>query len=339
MKELLLRASSLVSHPLPVNFNETDKDEFEAEKEYHGNNCYLRLFRDVLVFPESVIYKRGVVVSESLPGRESWKYYQINYLFKGILSGSKKATDKNKKYLLATNAWSCGHFHWFCDVLPKFFSGDIKPDDYVLLLPDQKYYKEIAIKTLESLGLSFQSVLWISEGQYYKVRELYFLSPVTSSGKMVPVIMQKIRDGLTKYQHRGEERIYISRKRAKFRKVVNEDELIALLHRYDFKIVYAEEMSFEEQLQLFNCTKTLLSIHGAGLTNCILMPPGGNVIEFRKKENGPFNVGYWHLATSLNHNYYYYNGTPDSEQPLVGRGCNLIIDINDFEKRVLKEIF
>ena len=68
------------------------------------------------------------------------------------------------------------------------------------------------------------------------------------------------------------------------------------------------------------------------------MQPGSNVIELRRKENGPSNVGYWHLADSLDHNYYYYNGIPDSDKPLVGQGCNLTIPMADFEKKIVEAI-
>ena len=68
------------------------------------------------------------------------------------------------------------------------------------------------------------------------------------------------------------------------------------------------------------------------------MHPGSNLVELRKKENNASNVGYWHLAGCLRQNYFYFNGNPDTDQPLVGRGCNLIIDPEAFEEKVLKHL-
>jgi capsular polysaccharide biosynthesis protein len=78
-----------------------------------------------------------------------------------------------------------------------------------------------------------------------------------------------------------------------------------------------------------------MGIHGAGLTNCMLMKPGGKVIELRKREK---NYGYWHLADSLGHKYYYYHGVPDSEQSLIGSGCNLTVPVDEFESTIIGNI-
>ena len=45
-----------------------------------------------------------------------------------------------------------------------------------------------------------------------------------------------------------------------------------------FETVYTEELSFAEQVRLFSETRCLVSIHGAGLTNLMFMPPGGHML-------------------------------------------------------------
>jgi hypothetical protein len=62
------------------------------------------------------------------------------------------------------------------------------------------------------------------------------------------------------------------------------------------------------------------------------MPPGGQVVELRKREP---NYGYWHLAESIGHEYYYYHGVPSSDMSLTGKGCDLTIDVDDFEREIL----
>jgi hypothetical protein len=58
------------------------------------------------------------------------------------------------------------------------------------------------------------------------------------------------------------------------------------------------------------------------------MRPGGMVMELRKRER---NFGYWHLADALDHSFYYFHGKPDSEKSLIGDGCNLTIELEEFE--------
>ncbi|MBK7706923.1 MAG: glycosyltransferase family 61 protein [Acidobacteria bacterium] len=133
----------------------------------------------------------------------------------------------------------------------------------------------------------------------------------------------------------GQDKIYISRAKARVRYVLNEAELASLLKNNGFEILFGEDLSLAEQIEVFGKCSTLMGIHGAGLTNCIFMKPGGNVVELRKREK---NYGYWHLADSLGHKYYYYNGVPDSDASLIGHGCNLTISAADLESQILKSV-
>ena len=67
------------------------------------------------------------------------------------------------------------------------------------------------------------------------------------------------------------EKIYISRQLASVRKIKNEDDVIKILINYGFHILKAEELNFWDQIRLFSNCKHLISIHGAGLTNCIFI--------------------------------------------------------------------
>jgi hypothetical protein len=70
------------------------------------------------------------------------------------------------------------------------------------------------------------------------------------------------------------------------------------------------------------------------LANVLFMPSGGTMVKIRRHESGPGNVGYWHLADALGQRYLYVNGVPDSEQPLVGRGCNLYVSPDSLDQRL-----
>ena len=52
--------------------------------------------------------------------------------------------------------------------------------------------------------------------------------------------------------HAPTERIYVSRRRARWRRVLNEDALMAVLARYGFRLVELEALSFREQVELFH---------------------------------------------------------------------------------------
>jgi hypothetical protein len=60
----------------------------------------------------------------------------------------------------------------------------------------------------------------------------------------------------------------------------SDEDLENLFLSMGFEILYAEDFSnFVDQILYFRKVKTLAGVTGAGLTNAVFMPPGGNVIE------------------------------------------------------------
>jgi len=333
-KELLLPAIK-VQHEFPVNMADDDISDFKDQQVYTTNDVFLKSFGKASVSADSVVYKNGIVLKENLVPTANKNYYQSRYLLKNLLF-AKKNVLSGSRYLLVTDSWSAGHFHWLCDVLPKLLCIKGRAKEFKLLLPDTSYTRTIGVPSIQRLGLDFEDIVWMKEKNFYRVRDLYYISNVTISGQMNPGIMKTLQQQFSRQS--SARRVYISRSEAKVRKVVNESALTDLLKAYGFEIVHSEKLSLEDQITIYSSCNTLCSIHGAGLTNSLFMPQGTNVIELRKKENGPFNVGYWHLADATGHKYYYYNGTPDSDKPLVGQGCNLTIGIADFEKKLLQRL-
>jgi len=74
-------------------------------------------------------------------------------------------------------------------------------------------------------------------------------------------------------------------------------------------------------------TKTLVGLHGAGLTNMIFMNKGGQVLEFRNA-NDSHNNCYFSLTSSLQHDYYYLNCKGDKEDT---NAVNVTIDLTELE--------
>ena len=335
---VLLQSSKMVDHQWPGNMVEDDIEEFKGQKSYATFNANLKRIGSAWVSPDSVIYRNGLLVKESLASLDHLQYYRVKHFVKKIITGKKLRLDDNKKYLLATDLWSSGHFHWFVDTLPKLLSVGEKAGEFTLLLPDTPYIRTIGLESLALLQIQFDDVLLMNEKAFYKIKNLYYVSPVSISGQLDPVLMQKMQHKFIGDTKQGTRRIYISREKAGFRKIVNEKSLVDMLKANQFDVLYGEDLTLSEQKNIFSSCNTLLGIHGAGLTNCILMHPESKVIELRRKENGPHNVGYWHLADSLNHQYYYFNGVPDSGKQFVGKGCNLSIPIDQFEQVVLQQL-
>ncbi len=79
-------------------------------------------------------------------------------------------------------------------------------------------------------------------------------------------------------------RVYVDRRGADRRAgahrcLVNEDDLVAALARYDFVPVRLEELSLAQQISLFANAHIIVAPHGAGLANLVYASPGCTLIE------------------------------------------------------------
>jgi hypothetical protein len=97
-------------------------------------------------------------------------------------------------------------------------------------------------------------------------------------------------------------KILISRRKALFRRIVNEDEILKILTPLGFVPYVLEEMSFSDQVRLFSQAEIIIAPHGAGLTNMIFSR-NPIIIELFGPRNMYNNIDFFALAQSLGFKY------------------------------------
>lgn len=81
------------------------------------------------------------------------------------------------------------------------------------------------------------------------------------------------------------QHIYVSRRDAKGRRLLsNETEVAAMLESFGFTVVTLSDFTIVEQASLFASARTIISPHGASLTNLVFCSPGTNVCELQSKD-------------------------------------------------------
>lgn len=334
-EQTMIAHTTVIDRQLPANSTALDVELFKDRLQYLTRGSTLIHLSKCRVSPDSVVYDGLSLVEYSLAAPDQAPYYRKRHLAKKILTAKGVTLAKNRRYLLVTDPWSPGHYHWLTEVLPKLYAMGERTQEYVLLLPRSGYIERIGIESLRLLNLIFQDIVWMEPDAFYKVPDLYYVTRIADRGELDDQVMQALNRKLLSDTVPGERRLYISRVRANFRKVLNESEFTHLLSSYGFETIHSEALSLTDQIEIFSRSNTIIGLHGAGLTNSLFMPPGGSVVELRKREK---NYAYWHLADALGHKYFYYHGTPDSEMSLIGRGCNLTIDLKEFEDRLLRPL-
>lgn len=103
------------------------------------------------------------------------------------------------------------------------------------------------------------------------------------------------------------DRLYLNRRKALHRRVVNEDEVIEFLARFGFENIELESLSVREQAMMLARAKVIVAPHGGGLTNLVFCEPGTKVIEIFSPR---YALGcYRTIAHHMNLDYYYLQGS------------------------------
>ncbi|MBC7864449.1 MAG: glycosyltransferase family 61 protein [Bacteroidia bacterium] len=345
-KVFLFMPSKLLLHPeinvkrnAPLNLVPENKFFFEHEFEKSFPPVYLYNLQNTNVSFEAVVFKNMQVFKPSLVYSWQVKDYNLIYLLKNYLKRKKHTLAKSGKYLLACDVWSNGYFHWMCDALPRLTISKNMHSDFTLLLPEG-YNAPYIINSLKMFA--FKEILLIKKDSYVRVPELALPGHVAPTGNFNPAIMSAIRNNFfelykdCKFEHG--EKIYISRRNANYRHILNEDEVLKVVEANGFKIVALEDYTHEEQISIMKHSRFVIGCIGAGMVNTLFMQKGGSVLEFREKGDG-YNNAYFALTSAVGVNFLSqfcecdrsrYSNT--AIQNLVK--FDLLVDIPELEKNI-----
>jgi capsular polysaccharide biosynthesis protein len=100
--------------------------------------------------------------------------------------------------------------------------------------------------------------------------------------------------------------IFISRSKAQYRKIENENDVVEIFKKYNFQVYFLEELSLLEQINLFKNAKIIAGLHGAGFTNMIFSEE--NTVIFELYSHYYHDAGMRLHAHTLKMKYYYLIG-------------------------------
>ena len=203
------------------------------------------------------------------------------------------------------------YFHWMVDVLPRIellrLSGiDFDKIDWFLVNNSQQPFQQ---ETLKALGVPLNKILASDDHPHLQAKQLIVPSFPGYLGWPPPWVIDFLRGiflpgiiSLNSYP----ERIYISRNKARYRRVLNEEEVMSELSKFGFVRIFLESLPLQEQIALFFHAKVIVAPHGSGLTNTMFCQSETKVIELVS----PHYVGHYFWASSyhLKLKHYYLIG-------------------------------
>ena len=324
-----------IKRKYPVNIIPEDEIVFQRDIQKQFPTLHLNHYKNVSVTEVGIVFHNLKMYNELLVWQKHKKEFNLKYLLNVLLKNKRYRLDASEKYMLCFDYWSYGYYHWMCDFLPRLYlvRNEIKKN--ILLLPEN-YTMPFVDATLKVFDL--KSIFRIPANSYVSCKHLLVPDRATESGENNPDIMIPIREMLLSYYSKSfknnyPKKIYVSRAKARFRKVLNESEVTELVKKYEYEIVFFEEHSFQEQMALAYHADSMIGLHGAGLTNCMFMKPNTNMLELRK-HNAQEYFFYFAIACSFGVNYYYQNCEIASTKVEANHYGDILVDINKLEENL-----
>jgi len=222
-------------------------------------------------------------------------------------------TRRNGAFSSIQHPWHYNNWHWTADSLPQVSSLAEHMQGRPLTLLMSNEVGQVHRDSLAAILPPNFTVEYVPPTQWFDVETFVLPSFVSSrcNAFFPPEYYTFIRSrtfdnlGIAKPDRRN-GRYYISRARAKHRRVANEDALVALLAQFGIQKVLMEDYTFREQVSLFRNAEVIVSPHGAGLGGiiygealkvCVLYPEAQPAGYFYTLARG---AGHQHFCVNAN---------------------------------------
>ena len=206
-----------------------------------------------------------------------------------------------------------GYYHWLLETMPNVVEcWQRRPDARFLIAEASPGYVVDGLKALiggERMGKQVMRADRPVAVKHMLMPEVYAVGGFTHPDDIVTLrraFRAPLMDG--QVESPTGARLYISRRRSRLRPLTGEERLEEELAAQGFQVVFAEELSFAEQIRVFHRARIIVSPHGAGLANLVWGGQVERVIELFP--SGYFNDCYAVLAAQLGcrHSYVVCNG-------------------------------
>ena len=203
-------------------------------------------------------------------------------------------------YTITNNFWN-NYYHWVVETLTRLFAYPEKERPRLIVNSPLAPWQ---LESLRLMGFRDDELLFLDHG-YHSFETLFFPSHIGIN----PLTLKWLRDKMLPSQSPSPaKRIYVTRRLASRRRVLNEKDLEPLLLDHGFVFVDLETFSFADQVRTFSEAEMIVAIHGAGLTNMVWAPPGCKIMEIMDPNH--VSLMYYVLSEVLGQSYWYCGGQP-----------------------------
>ncbi len=214
-----------------------------------------------------------------------------------------------------------GYSHWLLDELPRLLALEVNAAETIIAQWTRGCHRE----AFALHGFSGK-VLPAKRLSHFACEQLV----VPSLGQLTPSTIRRLGEFISPLHDNSVafgERLYISRDKARRRRVTNETELWAQLSARGFVKIHLEELTWRQQINVFRGAKMIVAPHGAGLANLVFCHAGTKVVELFHRSY--VNGCYWQLAAlkELDYRPVVSNGAAPLAQTLIENRTDIVADV------------
>jgi hypothetical protein len=306
------------------NFDNNEIIHMFRNKHFEG--AFITLFNDVIVFADSGFIMgrfNKLLLTKSHPWKDN--FYKKEWFCLSLNPFHKSINIKNKICYLAVpnNYW---HFHMEF-IFRALFIKELFPE---IIIFTTEFKFEWQKDLLEIYGLTKGDFNYIDNSliKYLRVDSLYFpyFPNFNINNHTSPFAIKLLKRNIRLNNSNDvNKRIYVTRKNARYRKLINEDLLINYLKDYGFKVVDCDKMTVYEQYKMFSQSIFIIAIHGPALMNCIVSK-NAYVVEIFNPD-WPIYAYPYVVGASDRYNIFFAKSIDNFNPP---QSANISIDILDF---------
>jgi len=328
----------VVKRKMPKYLAQQDADLFDNELVKDLPAVSATEVAGLWVFPSGHVFKGLTLETTQFNIRVGIRGLLKSYL-KALLSLLRlRSLKKLDTAYYVTNSNSKNFFHWFLDVLQKleFMERNYRDtaESAVVIIPSS-HQADFMVSSIAAFDFRFFQQ---DNDQLLLVKNLLVVPNLAPTGNYRKEVVLNLRKRLRNYflselnESMQVKRVYITRKNATKRKIINEDDLLPKLREFGFKVIDMDALSFKQQIQVMLGAEMLVSLHGAGLTHMLWMKDRGKVLEIRASGDCHNNC-YFTLASDLELDYY-YSLADKIDVTQSTQLADYIIDLKHFEARL-----
>ena len=285
--------------------------------------------------------------------RKIFDFYRYGKYFSLIWRLKKNEIIENGIYL--SGPASSNYYHWMIEILPKmqFIEKlDEKFNEFPLLV-DQKISQIPSIyKSLKILN-NKRRIIFLNCNNAYHVKKLILFSSLESAAfkikesssyevqdfKFYPESIIYIRNCMFDFFNiknhdviKG-KRIFLGRKNS--RRKYNQNEIFSFFKKNNFKIIFPEDLTLEEQIKFFHNAEIIAGPTGAAWTNIIFCNKYCRGIIWMEEILEEFSC-FSNIASIVGMDLFYLLHDSDENSIDKSYSANYNLDVSDVENLFMK---